>query len=66
MDKLINDIKKYANNNYDCGYDIIVECWDEARYITWVKTYNVETLEQFIESYAFMIDYTNDIKSTAY
>jgi len=66
MNTLINDIKRYAEDNYEYGYDSIVECWDDANYDNWINKYNVKSLNDFIKSYAFMIDYSNDIQSTAY
>lgn len=66
MNKLINDIKKYTEANYDCGYDCLVECWDDSNYSEWIVKYNVKTLEEFIDSYAFMIDHQDDIKASSY
>ena len=66
MDTLIQEIKEYALLNYEYGYDVIIECWDDAEYARWINDHEVNTLNEFIQSYAFMIDIADDIKATAF
>ena len=66
MDTLIQEIKEYALLNYENGYDGIVECWDDSEYARWINHYKVTSLNEFIKSYAFMIDIADDIKATAF
>lgn len=66
MDKLIADIKAFCLSNYDQGYDSIIECFDHADLVEWINQYQITSLTDFIASYAVVISYKNEIRSTAF
>lgn len=66
MNTLIQEIKEYALLNYEYGYDVLIECWDDSEYARWINHYEVTSLNEFIQSYAFMLDYRDEIKATAF
>lgn len=66
MNKLINDIKRYSEDNYENGYDAIVECYSDKELMELVDEQGIKTLQAFIEFYGASIDYANEIKSTIY
>lgn len=66
MDKLIAEIKTFCLSNYDQGYDSIVECFDYADLVEYVQSNKITSLDDFVQSYAVIIDYKNEIKSTAF
>ena len=66
MKALIAEIKKYALENYENGYDTIVECYEDEELEQYCKDYNITTLEEFKKSYAPVIDHRRDIEATAF
>lgn len=66
MDKLIAEIKQFCIDNYENGYDAVVECWDYNDYIEWLSIGNKKTLDEFIKSYAVIIERRSEIESTAF
>jgi hypothetical protein len=66
MDKLIAEIKAFCVANYENGYDSIVECFDYADMIEYIERNKITSLDDFVRSYAVIIDYKNEIKSTAF
>jgi hypothetical protein len=66
MNELVEAIKAFCLANYEEGYDVCVECWEDADYADWIETYKVTSVRGFAMSYAFMIDHANEIRSTAF
>ncbi len=66
MDKLIADIKAFCLANYSEGYDSVIECWDTEDYTDFIARNQIKNLADFIAEYAVIIDYKNEIRSTAF
>lgn len=66
MKELIEAIKAFCLAHYEEGYDACVECWDDAEYAEWIEDYKVTSVDEFVKSYAFMIDHANEVRSTAF
>jgi hypothetical protein len=66
MNTLINDIKSYALENYDNGYDRVVECYADSDLAQLIDKQGIKTLDDFIAYYGVSIEYAEEIKATAY
>jgi hypothetical protein len=63
---LVESIKSFCLANYENGYDICIESWNDSDYIEFIKDFKITSVENFVKSYAFLIDYANLITSTRF
>lgn len=66
MNTLVDAIKAFCLAHYQEGYDACVECWDDREYEAWIEEWEVTSVEEFVKSYACMIDHANEVRSTAF
>jgi len=66
MKTLILEIKQFCRSNYESGYDSCVECWDSSDYAEWIEDHNIASVEDFVKSYACIIERRSEILSTAF
>ncbi len=66
MKVLLKEVKAFCESNYEYGYDACVECWDDDDYLEWFERKKVTTLSGFKKSYAPLISYRAEMKSTAF
>jgi hypothetical protein len=65
-DTLKDDIRLYAEKHYEDGYDVVVECWDDEEYDTFIEQYGIVTVEDFVVAYAPIKAHREDIMATAF
>lgn len=66
MQNLVTEIKTFCLANYENGYDTIVECYGNTDLIEYIEDHKITCLNDFIKSYAPMISYKNEVRSTAF
>jgi hypothetical protein len=66
VNTLINDIKSFALENYDNGYDRVIECYGDSDLELLIEKNSITTLDDFIAYYGVSIEYSLEIKATAY
>lgn len=66
MTALLNDIKAFCKENYENGYDAVVECWDDSDHMDFIQHNEITSVEQFKKAYAPMIERRQEIEATIF
>ncbi len=59
---LLDNIRKFCLENYEEGYDEVVEAYDDEELQEFIDNFNVTSVKSFIKEYQFLIDHRNDIR----
>lgn len=64
--RLIKNIKLFVLKNYENGYDTIAECWNLDDYVQWIERHNITTVDEFVASYAPVIERQEEMFNTIF
>lgn len=68
MNEIVAGVKKYAMDNYEAGWDEVIECWTDADIAATATNHNCTTIEQTIakigEGVMIRKNYADEIRSS--
>lgn len=58
---LLAEIREFCKENYNDGYDVVVEAYDDAELQEFIDQWDVDSVDKFAMAFQFIIDYRADI-----